>query len=143
MNANEKKTKKDFVPIRGQDNPKLNTNIKNLEYQSEQNFYGITMVAKLDWEFNMKKVLKGTKTVLLFEKFRIKSTKLNAKLIFNVDALYVVPIVTYASGAWFVNEAKTKEIEVLQKNFYTFGSLKFGKWTTRNGLTNSSCFLHP
>ena len=59
------------------------------------------------------KVLKGTESVLLLRISTSASTKLSAKL--NASAGCVVPVVTYATQAWFANKTETKEIERVQE----------------------------
>ena len=60
-----------------------------------------------------KKVLKGTESVQLLRISTSASTKPSAKI--NAYAGCVVPIVTYATQAWFANKTETKEIERVEK----------------------------
>ena len=103
-----------ILPIKSQDKPKLSLNNKTLLYQSEQKDLGIAMAPKLNWKPNVEKRCSKTLKALYFLKRNtLTFTKLSAKL--NVYAGYVVPIVTYATRAWFANKTETKEIERVQK----------------------------
>ena len=84
-----------ILPIKGQEKPKISLNKKDV---------GITMALKLNWKPNVEK--RCSKALKVFTK---KSAELNAY------AGYVVPIVTYATQAWFANKTATKEIERVPK----------------------------
>ena len=72
------------------------------------------MAPKLNWKPNVKKrCSKALKAFYFLKRNTPTSTKLSAKL--NLYARYVVPIVTYATHAWFANKTETKDIERVQK----------------------------
>ena len=96
-----------------QDKPKLLLNNKTLLYQSEQKDLVITRAPKLNWKPNVgKRCSKAMKTFYFLKRNTSTSTKLSAKL--NGYAGYAVPIVTYATQAWFANKTETKETECVQ-----------------------------
>ena len=100
--------------LANQDKPKLSLNNKTLLYQSEQKDLGITMAPKLNWKPNVeKRCSKALKAFYFLKRNTSTSTKLSAKL--NAFAGYVVPIVTYATQAWFAEKTETNEIERVQK----------------------------
>ena len=98
-----------ILSMKSQDKPKLSLNNKTLLYQSEQKDLGITMAPKLNWKPNVgKRCSKALKVFYFLKRNTSTSRKLSAKL--NAYAGYVVPIVTYATQAWFANKMETKEI---------------------------------
>ena len=103
-----------ILPIKSQDKPKLNLFNKTLLYHGEQKDLGITMAPKLNWKPNVpKRCSKALKAFYFLKRNTSTSAKLSAK--FNAYAGYVVPIVTYATQAWFAKKTETKENERVQK----------------------------
>ena len=112
MTLNENKCY--IVPIKSQDQPKLSLKNKNLLNLNEQKDLGNTLKPKLNWKPNVeKRCSKALKAFSFLKTNTSTSTKLSANLI--AYAGYVVPIVTYATQAWFANKTETKEIERVQK----------------------------
>ena len=97
------------------------------------------MAPKLNWKPNDEKCgSKALKAFYFLKRNTSASTKLNAKL--NVYAVYVVPIVTYATEAWFANKTGRRRLSAFEWKLRV-GSLTTGNWITRRCLENSIYFL--
>ena len=89
-------------------------NSKTLSNKSEQKDLGIIMATKLSWKANMKKRCSKAWKAFYFLKRNIsnlasQTTKLNAYV------GYVIPVISYASQAWFGNKTESKDIERIQR----------------------------
>ena len=89
-------------------------NSKTLSNKSEQKDLGIIMATKLSWKANIKKRCSKAWKAFCFLKRNIsnlasQTTKLNAYV------GYVIPVISYASQAWFANKTESKDIERIQR----------------------------
>ena len=88
-------------------------NSKTLSSKSEQKYLGIIMATKLSWKANKKNRCSKAWKAFYFLKRNMsnlasQATKLNAYV------GYVIPVIGYASQAWFAIKTESKDIERIQ-----------------------------